>query len=89
MFNILISDQILPQEQQINLKCFRNLFSLELDLVPIHQLKGLQNLRPVLRYLIVRGVCSQVSEILLKCGADKVRFTISAFTPYLLLELSL
>ena len=78
----------LPQGQTLSLLCLRSLQVLELDNVPIMQVKGLRNLRPSLRSFTARNVCKKLSELLLQCGGDMVsKFFLFWFIAYIYFEL--
>ncbi|CAL4071944.1 unnamed protein product, partial [Meganyctiphanes norvegica] len=62
---------VLPPEQVVSLRCFRSLQALELDHTPVSCLKGLQNLRPNLKSIIAVKCIHQLSDLFIRCGADK------------------
>ncbi|XP_066962716.1 serine/threonine-protein kinase 11-interacting protein isoform X3 [Macrobrachium rosenbergii] len=61
----------LPANETTSLRCFRSLQALELDHVPITTLKALQTLRPTLKSISsVKGL-NRLSDLFIRCGADK------------------
>ncbi|XP_042236013.1 uncharacterized protein LOC121875512 [Homarus americanus] len=66
--------QSLPQNETISLRCFRNLQALELLHIPVTSLKALQTLRPTLRSVIIVKGLTRLSDLFIRCGADKVNF---------------
>ncbi|XP_063608823.1 serine/threonine-protein kinase 11-interacting protein-like isoform X4 [Penaeus indicus] len=61
----------LPLNETISLRCFRNLQTLEMDHIPVTSMKALQTLRPTLKSVtIVKGL-TQLSDLFIRCGADK------------------
>ncbi|XP_068203292.1 serine/threonine-protein kinase 11-interacting protein-like isoform X2 [Palaemon carinicauda] len=61
----------LPANETTSLRCFRSLQALELDHVPVTTLKALQSLRPTLKSISsVKGL-SRLSDLFIRCGADK------------------
>ncbi|KAG7176525.1 Serine/threonine-protein kinase 11-interacting protein-like 1 [Homarus americanus] len=63
--------QSLPQNETISLRCFRNLQALELLHIPVTSLKALQTLRPTLRSVIIVKGLTRLSDLFIRCGADK------------------
>ncbi|XP_042884414.1 serine/threonine-protein kinase 11-interacting protein-like isoform X3 [Penaeus japonicus] len=61
----------LPLNETISLRCFRNLQTLEMDHIPVTSMKALQTLRPTLKSVTVVKGLQQLSDLFIKCGADK------------------
>ncbi|XP_069960971.1 serine/threonine-protein kinase 11-interacting protein isoform X3 [Cherax quadricarinatus] len=61
----------LPLSETISLRCFRNLQALELLHVPVTSLKALQTLRPTLRSIVIVKGLARLSDLFVRCGADK------------------
>ncbi|XP_071522690.1 uncharacterized protein [Panulirus ornatus] len=57
--------------ENISLRCFRNLQALELMHIPVTSLKALQTLRPTLRSIMVVKGLTRLADLFIRCGADK------------------
>uniref|UniRef100_A0A182QE98 LKB1 serine/threonine kinase interacting protein 1 N-terminal domain-containing protein n=1 Tax=Anopheles farauti TaxID=69004 RepID=A0A182QE98_9DIPT len=61
-----------PYEFAVDISKFRSLRTLEVQKIPINQIVGIQHLRGQLQHLTCMRAISEVVDVLLGCGGDKV-----------------